>query len=352
MELNLVGYDALALILYYSCDARSFFTFHESTTLLSLVCKQWLKVIKGNFFKIQCIQEIGFFPLGRHPLSVKKDCKYHFVWRDYIGNYNYKYGPNYLYLYINCEARKELHEFCLIPSIDDLGDYLAVNNKSKLTVYYKLINHDSIVFKTDVSIFSKNTLNFILEQIICTKGGILVFGHFITNPITYLVTKVEFHTSEIKQKLVNLSVHRCGFFGLYYEMNNQLMLADWEKLFSSESSDPNFFYELGEKISEGELKQILPCIGIDLAISDSSIFAIGIGRTILWSLPLPFPDEEYTLKRFGEVVFIYCDEKFHVLMDPWSGKIICTSELFFPDNIIGVTTNLDATGYTLHLRSQ
>lgn len=351
MELNLICYDILTLILYHSCDTRSCFTFHESATLLSLVCKRWMEIIKGNLFKILSIQGTGFFPLGKHPLSIKKDCRYHFVWRDYIGKYKFKDASNFLHLYISCDSRNELHEFCVIPSIDNLGEYLAINTQSELIVYHKLINHDNVVFRADISIFSKNTVGFILKQIIYTKVGLLVFGYFIINPATYLVTKVEFHTSKIRQKFLNLSIRQCGFLGIYYEDANHLMLTKWEKLFSLESAGPDSWKEMGEKIRDGNFELLLPCIGMDLVISSSSIFAIGIGEIILWSLPLPFSDEEYILMRFGEIAFICCDEKFRALMDPWSGKIICYDELFFPDNIVGISANIDASGYTLHLSS-
>lgn len=347
MELNSLGEDLLTLILYYGCHKKSIFMFHESSVSLSLVCKEWLRVIKGDKFKFLSMRELNFVLSDKHPLRIKKDCHYNFIWREYVGKYSLPSGS--LILEISCKIRNENFRFQNVPVAVELGEYLIIHNYEFLTIFYK--NMTNIIYKARIDMFQMGSYNSIGHVLEVSEGFItFVFLPILPEGI-YIATKVNFKTFGIQQKPLNIHMCQCGYFGVYFNVDGHLMRINWEEMFSSELDDANLRKKAGRHISDKRYKYIFPCSNIDIIISESQMYAIGTGEEILWSSPLMFPNAEYRAKRYGNILCIACNQ-LRFLMDPWSGKIICSSESIYLEHIISITLDLDMLGYTVHLRDE
>lgn len=346
MELNSLGKDLLTLILYYSCDKKSIISFYESSVSLSLVCREWLRVIRGDKFKFFSVNELNFILSGKYPFRVKRNCYYNFIWRDYVGKYSFPSGS--LTLELSCEVRNEVYKFQNVPAAVELRDYLVIYNNEFLTVYYKTISN--VICKVGIDTFqmgSHNSIGTLLE----VNGGFVTFVFRPIYPLgTYSVSKMNLRTFEIQQKLLNIRISECGYFGVYYNKDGCLMRTSWEQMFTSTLDGADTWKSLGKRIANERYWYIFPCLNVDVIIGSAHIYAVGAEEGILWSLPLIASNAEYRAKRYGEILYISCIDQFTVLIDPQSGKIICTSASVYLNNIVSVTLDLDMLGYTLHLR--
>lgn len=345
MNLNSLGKDPLSLILYYSCDRRSIISFHESCVSLSLVCKDWLRVIKGDIFKGISVKEMKFIFSGRHPLRVRTYGHYSFAWRDYMGIYNFRFDG--LKLEIFCESRNEFFKFQSTLAVF-LGKYLILYNKEFLIIYYETMSN--IVYKTEISMLLTNSHN-VIESLIGVKGGFITFLTDLMYPSTYKMSKVDLKTFEIKQSSLDLPIRHCGYFGVYYNEGGCLMRTSWEQIFSLTSENIKSWKKIGKKIMNENFCHIYSYLSNDVMISTSHIYGIGDEGEILWSRPFEFSDTMYRVRRYDEFLYIYStgDFRFETLIESQTGKIINISETFSLGNLFCISLDPDMLGYTLHI---